>query len=167
MGAAVFCNYWPSFTPDFPCRRLISTISHWKAIFITKGSFFSLLISSPAASYSAEIDNPQEHCQRNILIRKRGLNLNIADSIPGREMINEALLPLVFVILLFYLENWAFSTGFCFSCFRMNLCVFESTHLPGICGERGRMPITHHHHKQMIPYFCMFILSATLKVVSV
>lgn len=164
MCAAVFCNYWPSLPPDFPHRRLISTISHWKAIFITKGSFFSLLISSPAATYSAEIDNLWGHCQTNILIRIRGLNLNIADNIPGRQMINEALLPRVSVIFLFYLENWALSTGFCFSHLYINLWIFGNTYLSVICVKREKMPIMYHYQK---PYFYLYALSPALKAVSI
>lgn len=83
-------------------------------------------------------------------------------------MINEAMLPRISVIHLFYLENWALSTCFCF-CFShlcMNLCV-EKTHLPTICLKREKMLITHPYHKPMIPYFYMYVLSLTLKAVSI
>ena len=75
-------------------------------------------------------------------------------------MISEAGLPCVSVIFLFYLENWAFCTAFCFSRFCMNLWVFEkNTNLPVICVKRGRMPIMDQYHKPVILYF--YVCSVT------
>lgn len=128
MGSEPFCNYRPFFTLDFPCRRLISTTSHWKAIFIIKDSLCSPLISILAASYSAETDNLQEHCQTILLRTQRGVTLNIIGSVPGRKIINKTWLSSASVIY-FYLKNVILIQGYAFSDFCLNIWLSEKMYL--------------------------------------
>ena len=77
-------------------------------------------------------------------------------------MINEAVLPCVSMIFLFYLENWAFSIGFCFSHFCMNLWVFEeNANLLTMCVKRRGMPIIDQYHKPMNLYFYVYSVTPT------